>query len=598
MEDAIVHIQAAQDIPQIEACIQESQAKHAFIDTETTGLDPLSDKLILIQVMAGDRVFIINVAKIGSFQQQGAFYEPVIRILEDKSVTKVGHNLKFDVKFLSRFFHPRRVNFQNLFDTYLSEELLFAGRELKPGSSTLQALAEKYAGIRLDKTEKTSFRDGSLTPSQIDYAANDVRALKPIFDTQAKQLHEKGLAKAGVLEFSVIPAVAQIELSGIKMDLSKLEALKAVYKDKLFHVEAELNLLVYLLPVREQQTLVGMGVNYDSQKQMKDILWKLGFKVENTDNETLEAITHPFAQYLIEYRKLSKIISTFIESLPQHVHKVTGRIHADFFQLGAGSGRFSCAEPNLQQIPREQEWRDLFVAGQGYKMITADYSQIELRILAEYSKDPAFLDAYMKGQDLHSKTAAAIFNIPPEKITKEQRNTAKTINFGICYGMGPQGLASSLKIQLKEAEKFINTYFRSYPKVKRCLDSLGRKAVKEGYSETMSGRKRYFSIPEGLDEKERFRAEKAIERKGRNTPIQGTCGDILKRAIQLIHNDIASYDARIVNIVHDEIVIEVAEAQAEQVAPIVKKDMIQAAKHYLRTVPVEVDIAVDTVWKK
>jgi DNA polymerase-1 len=246
----------------------------------------------------------------------------------------------------------------------------------------------------------------------------------------------------------------------------------------------------------------------------------------------------------------------------------------------------------VQQIPKEQEWRDLFTAPAGYQIITADYSQIELRIMAEYSQDPAFLDAYQQGQDLHSRTASEMFGVNLEQVTKDQRNVAKTINFGLCYGMSPKGLAARLNIRGEQAEKFIHAYFRAYPRVKDTLQRLGMQAVRRHYSETLSGRKRYYPHADS------FSAQKSLERKGRNTPIQGTCGDILKKAIQHLMEGLQPYDARIINLVHDEIVIEVVEHQAASVKEIVKAEMIRAGRDFLKTVLVEVDLTIDQVWRK
>jgi len=261
-------------------------------------------------------------------------------------------------------------------------------------------------------------------------------------------------------------------------------------------------------------------------------------------------------------------------------------------QHGTATGRFTCQKPNLQQIPKEQGWRDLFVAPPGYKIITADYSQIELRILAEFSRDDTFLDAYRKGQDLHVRTAAKIFKIPAGQVEKNQRNIAKTINFGIVYGMSAKRLSEELNIDIDAAESFKNKYFRAYPQVDRTLQELGMKAVSGGYSETPLGRKRYFKSPNS------FYAQKSIERKGRNTPIQSTCGDILKKAIYYLMNDLSPYDVQIINLVHDEIVFECRGDLVEKVKPIIQDNMIKAGQDFIKTVPVEVNIEVGNVWKK
>jgi DNA polymerase-1 len=244
-------------------------------------------------------------------------------------------------------------------------------------------------------------------------------------------------------------------------------------------------------------------------------------------------------------------------------------------------------------MPKEQEWRDLFVAPDGYKIVTADYSQIELRILAEISRDKVFIDAFKSGQDLHARTAAEVFNVPVDRVSKDQRNVAKTINFGLIYGMSASGLSSRLDITVEEAERFITAYFRAYPQIKDTLQQLGMKAVKSGYSETILGRKRYFKKAES------FGAEKSLERKGRNTPIQSCCGDILKKAIFYLKDSLAPFDARIVNLVHDEVVLECRDNNLlNEAVRVVREDMIKAGRDFIKSVPIEVDIVIDKVWRK
>lgn len=239
-------------------------------------------------------------------------------------------------------------------------------------------------------------------------------------------------------------------------------------------------------------------------------------------------------------------------------------------------------------MPKKQEWRDLFVSKPGFKIITADYSQIELRILCEYSQDRTFMDVFNRGGDLHSITAANIFRVPLNKVSKNQRDMAKTINFGICYGMTPKGLADQLNISIKMAKMAIDSYFDAYPQIKPTLEWLGERARDDGFSVTINGRKRYY--PPG---KNGYRT-----RQGKNTPIQGTCGDILKKALSHLKNSFKALPAHIVNLVHDEIVIEARESCVDKAIEIIEKDMITAGKLFIRNVPVLVDIKISDVWKK
>jgi DNA polymerase-1 len=281
-----------------------------------------------------------------------------------------------------------------------------------------------------------------------------------------------------------------------------------------------------------------------------------------------------------------------LDSLPKHLHPKTGRIHPYINQHGAETARIIFSKPNLQQIPKKQEWRDLFVAPAGYKILTADYNQIELRILAQFSGDETFLRVYRNGGDLHKATAADVFSVPVEKVTPEQRETAKAINFGLCYGQTALGLADKQNISVEEAKKFRTQYFRAYPQVKATLDKLGIQALLRGYSRTPLGRRRYFRKAGS------FSAQKFIERQGRNTPIQSCSADITKRAISYLMESLQPFDARLIHTIHDELVFEISEKEISPVKDIIRKGMVRAGEDFINSVPVEVDIVIDTVWRK
>jgi DNA polymerase-1 len=573
VEPEIVHLYTPEDLDLISLHLQEGAATKIFLDCETTGLDPFEDKLVLIQIMVGEKVFLIHLGNM-----EASDLGLVKTWLADPTLLKIGQNIKFDLKFLERLI-PGLVA-RNLFDTYIAETLLTAGISQR-GDHSLQALTKKYTDMNLDKSQQTSFQGDLLTHDQIVYAVKDVKVLEPIFQRQAKLLAQAGLVEVALLEFGIIPAIAQVEVAGLLIDQDKLASMEQELERQLVVLEDQLD------------ELVGVnGINFRSPVQVKRLFAGLGINLESTGTEILTKVQHPVARAIVEHRKLSKLLSSFVKKLPGHIHPQTGRIHPDFYQTGTEAGRFTCEKPNVQQIPKEQEWRDLFTAPAGFQIITADYSQIELRILAEYSQDSAFLDAYHHGQDLHNRTASEMFNVPLDQVSKEQRNVAKTINFGLCYGMSSKGLAARLNIGGEQADKFIRAFYRAYPRVKDTLQRLGMLAVRRHYSETLSGRKRYYPPADS------FSAQKSLERKGRNTPIQGTCGDILKKAIQYLMEGLRPYEARIINLVHDEIVIEVVEHQAAIVKEIVKAEMIRAGKDFLKTVPVEVDLTIDQIWRK
>ena len=593
-EKEVIFVRDEYSLFDMEQYIYENEIKKVFVDSETGGLDPFLSDLVLIQLMAGSKVFLIDTGMIPADHRKAFFYDGLERILEDKTILKVFHNGLFDLKFFKyRLFDNNGVRFKSLFDTMLAEQLLTAGIS-KRGNHSLKALCRKYLSIELDKGLQTSFLPGKpLTKEQIRYAVEDVKLLEAIFRIQSAAIAEAGLTETALLEFGITPAIVNIELAGVRLDTKKLEAMKVLLLCEEKRLEQQLSEIVAASrPLKQQELFARTTINFRSPVQVNQLLNDFGFDVAGTGTEILEKIDHPFTKALLEYRKVSKLLSSFCDKLPKHIHPKTGRIHPEFFQLGTEAGRFTCQNPNLQQIPHDQEWRDLFSAPEGRKIITADYSQIELRILAEFSQDPAFVEAYHNNQDLHSRTASEMFNVPIDQVNKDQRGIAKTINFGLCYGMSSKGLSERLNIPGEKAEAFINQYFRAYPKVKKILQDLGMKAVTDLCSITLGGRKRYYLATDS------FSGQKALERKGRNTPIQGTCGDILKKAILYLWDSLKDYDAKMVNLVHDEIVVEVREDQAEEVRDIVKRDMIRAGRDYIKSVPVEVEIKIDTRWRK
>ena len=590
-QETVSYIDTLDGLFDVEPYIQDHEIKKLFMDTETTGLDALSDELCLIQIKAGEKVFIVDVGKIGTGHENGFHYSGLEMLLEDKEILKVFQNAVFDLKVLKHQLFPK-IRFRNIFDTFLAEKVLTAGTK---AACSLQAIVKRYLNIEMSKEEQTSFKVGQdLSEEQLKYAVNDVDVLPGIFEKQKLALFKAALIPTARLEFSIVPAVVEIELKGISLDTEKLKTIK----DGLTKERNKLHKSLSEIAEQHREPLEGdlfgttKEINFNSPKQVKRVLAEMGHEVESTGIDTLEKLDSDFARAMIRYRKTSKLLSSFVEPLPGHINQETGRIHAQFPQMGADTGRFTCKNPNLQQIPKEQEWRDLFVARPGYKILTADYSQIELRIMAEFSQDRAFLEAYRKGIDLHTKTAADVFQVPLDEVSNDQRSAAKAINFGLCYGMTQKRLSVRLNISEDKAQEFIKAYFKAYPVVKNTLDRLGMKAVKEGHSQTVLGRKRYFTKPDS------FGQEKAIERQGRNTPIQSTCGDILKKAIYYIQDQIWNMPAWIINLVHDEVVIEFREDGEEIMRAVAEECMVKAGRDFLKSVPVEVDITVDTVWRK
>jgi DNA polymerase I-like protein with 3'-5' exonuclease and polymerase domains len=276
-----------------------------------------------------------------------------------------------------------------------------------------------------------------------------------------------------------------------------------------------------------------------------------------------------------------------------HINPVTGRLHPDFRQIGASGGRMSCSDPNLQQIPNTPEYRTCFRAPAGRKLVIADYSQIELRILADWSQDAALVKALVSGEDLHCATASQMLGVPIGEVSKEQRAAAKQLNYGLMYGLGPQGLAARIECSNEEAEDLIRKYFAAYKGVAEWLREAADRAIQDRVSRTRSGRMISFSF----DAADRVQVA-AMERFGKNAPIQGSSADIIKRALIRLYEPLKPLGAKTVNCVHDEVVVEVAEANAEQCKQIMEHEMVLAAREFVRSVPMTVDATISDAWLK
>lgn len=529
--------------------------------------------------------------------------------LESPNWLKVIQNAKFESEF---FVYKYGIWIYNIWDTFLAE------RVLSPDFHQvgLGALTQKYLGQAMQKDTRKSFiskKGGRFTEAQLEYAAKDAEVLIPIFKAQEIAIKEKDLEKITHLEFEVVPVTTDMELTGIPVDIvawkQKLEKYKGL------HEESRLKMHEIIFDRNPTKTTEQLGLferhglDLSSPKQVKEAFHKIGLRVNSTDEREISLIDHPMAQELLVFRGYDKILTAYGESLLEKIHPFTNRIHADYQQMGTETGRFACREPNLQQLP--EEFRAC-ITHPDYMIVGADYSQIELRILAELSQDKAFIQAFASGEDLHKSTASLMFSIPIDAVSKEQRFIAKTINFGISYGMGPGKLMDILnaeaaknhtsKYAYPQVLDLINKYHRTYNKVSEWLVSAGNLAYIRGYSETMLGRKRFYNKPDpnsmSMDD---FKGQvAAIKRKGANSPIQGTNADITKMAMLWLHNDLkdSGLKANVVLQVHDEIAVLARKDHAQAVKSIVEEAMTKAGEEVLKSVPVKVDTYISEVWKK
>ena len=565
------------------------------LDTETTELDPYTSRLRLIQLATTDRVYIVDFDHFanGDSTKNDAL-APLRRLLEAPRPIKIAHNAKFDAKFIK---HNLGVDLGGLFDTLLASQLVGAGDiEERHG---LETVASRYLNEAVDKSERLSNWNFELTEAQLEYAARDAAVLLPLREKLIERLKSESLVKVAQLEFECLMPVVDIELAGFYMHKERwLEQLSIVEKRRIELAEQ----LQQVLAVESSQGSLFGGpqredINLDSQQQLTKALTRLGIPVpESTRNWKLEPLRaeYPIIGTLLEYRTVQKALTSYGENMIGMINPVTRRLHADFRQIGAPTGRFACTNPNIQQVPHSVEYRRCFSGyPAGRKLIIADYSQIELRILAEFSGDRGFIDAFNSGADLHRVTAAQVFNASLDQVTKEQRDFAKRLNFGVVYGIGAQRFAMMTGLSVPDAENVLRRYFTTYRQLDTYLRDAADRAVRERQARTASGRLVRFRY----DENDRQQIS-MTQRNGKNTPIQGTSADILKRALRLLKEELRETNAKVVNIIHDEIVVEADTDQAEGVAEKVERVMRVAGEESLKTVPVKVETEIADEWIK
>jgi DNA polymerase-1 len=557
-------------------------AKVYGLDCETTGLDPRQHRLRLVQIATDDQpVVIVDLAAI---PRSGL--KPLRKLLCG-GATKILQNGKFDWQFLTMANLRVRGPY---FDTNLASRVLSAG--LKK-SHDLATLADKYLKIKLDKQAQHSDFSENLSQAQLEYAARDAAILLPLRLSLLGHLKRAGLLPTAKLEFMAMPAVAQMELNGMQLDEDRLAAITL---DLEAQKQAALNQLKTLKLRRPQLSLlpeITDCVNPESPQQVLQALQALGIPLDSTSKKSLIPLAdqYPIIRNLLDYRKLSKVTSTFASSLPKHVHPVTGRIHPNYRQCGARSGRFSCHHPNLQNLPRDKAIRSCIVAAPGYKIVRADYSQIELRIVAYLSGDRRMKRAYQQGLDLHTLTASLITGMKPEEITPLLRQLAKAINFGLIYGMGAAKLKAyaetdyGVLMTLKEATTFRKRFFQAYSGVALWQSNIRASVYGSEIKQirTLGGRRRRWANKPRLTEL-------------LNHPVQGSSADITKLAISRLGKALKGTGAMLIGTVHDEILLECPQQTAQQASRILEDVMVKAGEVYLKRVPVVVEVKVASSW--
>jgi len=580
------------------------RAELIAFDSETTSVDAQQAQLVGLSfaVKAGEAAYIpLAHSYMGVPQQldRDAVLKSLKPILEDPAKAKVGQHAKYDINVLANASTPITVK-GVAFDTMLESYVL----DSTATRHDMDSLALKYLNHSTIRFEDIAGKGAKqLTFDQIaleqagPYAAEDADVTLRLHQELWGRLEAvPSLAKVlRDIEIPLVPVLARIERNGALVDAKLLGEQSVELGEKLVELE------------RKAFEIAGEEFNLASPKQLGVILYeKLGYpvisKTAKGQPSTAEAVLAELAEQdfelpkeLMQYRSLSKLKSTYTDKLPEQINPRTGRIHTSYHQAVAATGRLSSSDPNLQNIPiRTAEGRRIrqaFVAPKGYKLMAADYSQIELRIMAHLAKDEGLLDAFRHDLDVHKATAAEVFGVPLDQVTSDQRRKAKAINFGLIYGMSAFGLAKQIDVERKEAQAYIDRYFARYPGVLAYMESTRAQAAEQGYVETVYGRRLY--LPEIHAQNQAMR--KGAERAAINAPMQGTAADIIKRAMIAVDSWLqdSGIDARIILQVHDELVLEVREDLIDEVSAQLKRLMSGAAE---LDVPLLVEVGVGANW--
>ncbi len=599
-------------------CVQDEEALQTLVDAlksaerlsfdvETTSTDAMQANLVGLGIAweAGKRAYIPIAHKSGKQLPWEQVLPQIAPFFADETLPKLAHNGKYDLTVCRRFGLDAAGP---LHDTMVMAWIL------DPGSRRLGLKAQAEFVLNWQMTElKDLIGSGrkQITMDAVDlhlagaYCADDVDATLQLYDHLVPQLAESGMQPLyDEIEEPLLPVLTDMEMAGIRLDREYLSTMSAELAQRLSEIEATL------------YQIVGHEFNLRSTQQMSDVLFQemhfptKGMKktksgrystaaaiLERLANADLQPEQQQLIQNILEHRQLEKLRGTYVDALPELVNPETGRLHTSFNQAGAVTGRMSSSRPNLQNIPIRTELgrkiRRAFVAEPGWHLVAADYSQVELRILAHMAHEEGLIQAFLDDQDIHAATAARLFGVDIADVDKAQRGLAKTINFATIYGISAFGLSNRTDMDPVEARKFLDQYFETYPRIQEYIGDTLRKASEKGYVETLLGRKRFF--PELQDDSLRFNQRGGIERAAMNAPIQGTAADIMKIAMRKLHRRLQTdgYQARILLQVHDELVLEVPPIEREKVIPLIRETMESA---YPLDVPLRVDIEIGDNW--
>ncbi|MCF7559287.1 DNA polymerase I [Sabulilitoribacter multivorans] len=565
-------------------------------DTETTGIDPISAELVGIAFSweAGKGFYLPFPENKEEAQE---LIEQLRPFFESENIEKIGQNLKYDIKVLRKYNLTVKGK---LFDTMLAHYLI--NPDMRHNMDVLAETYLNYTPISIETLigkkgkNQLSMRDVPLD-KQTEYAVEDADITLQLKEHFEKELGEANTQKLfDEIEIPLLRVLADMELEGINLDENFLNSLSEQLDKDIKNLETKI------------YAEAGEEFNIASPKQLGDILFdkmklvdkpkktKTGQYATSEDILSYLAKDHEIIQHILDYRGLTKLKSTYVDALPTQVEPSTGHVHTDYMQTVAATGRLSSNNPNLQNIPirteRGRQVRKAFIPrNDDYILLAADYSQIELRIIAALSEEETMITAFKNGEDIHASTASKVFNVPINEVTREQRSNAKTVNFGIIYGVSAFGLSNQTDLSRSESKELIDTYYATYPKLRNFISEQVDFARDNGYVQTVLGRRRYLKDINSRNAVVRG----AAERNAVNAPIQGSAADIIKIAMINIHKKLeeGSFKSKMLLQVHDELVFDVHKPELETIKTLVKSEMENA---YKLEVPLDVDLGVGNDW--
>jgi len=619
--------------PRVQYCTEQNafdylrNLREIQVDTETTGLKFVDDTLLTIQLGTREHQFVFDVRHKPTL--------PLVKLLlESRASKKILHNVSFDYKFLKAYGYTMA----NVHDTMIVEKALTNGNDTVKGFYSLAGLLNRYLNVQMDKAQQTTFIDhhGEFTIQQIIYAAKDVEYLQSLRDAQLLDADKQKLTQCVKLENAAVLAFSDIEYNGMLVDTERWSALAEEKLEEALALKAALNQLILddsqfsefkppafqtdIFETESVARLASIDINWSSPHQTTPIIQKLIPNVESSDTKILMAKhmkVHPLIPLFVEFKEKYKKATAFGPNWLDKYVESDGKVHTSFTQI-IRTGRVSSSRPNMQQIPADNDYRNCFIAPEGWSYVSSDFSSQELCIIAHASSDPVWLDALEKGQDLHSVCADLVYGqewldaADPDcvymsskqkcdcKGHKSLRTAVKGINFGLAYGMGPHKLSDTLDIPMEEAQELIDKYFKVFPSIKTFLDKNGRFGKKHGFIRTMAPYNRVRKFPLWAGKATEPKDMGAIDRMSRNTPIQGAAGDMTKEAMvrirQLIHDK--RDEIQLVMAVHDQLDFIVRDELIDKWSPVITEQMELAGKTIVTSGLLKSDTTTCKVWEK